>query len=68
MNGYDRRQLARAERLLERALQEVRLARERMDDEAEVWPRCYWGSVPAGEAHRILRRAFLRIDRRRGAS
>lgn len=67
MTGYDRRQLARAERLLAEALREVRLARMRHDEDA-VGLRCGWAEAPAAEATRILARMARRIDRRRAAS
>ncbi|MCL4836439.1 MAG: hypothetical protein KJ058_00550 [Thermoanaerobaculia bacterium] len=65
MTGYDRRQLARAERLLVDALKEVRWA-PTFDDEREVALRCWWGSELAREAQQILDRADKRIRRRRG--
>lgn len=44
MTGYDRRQLAQAERLLAAALQQVRFARERLDEELDVSLRCMWAT------------------------
>ncbi len=65
MTGYDRRQLARAERLLEQALRQVRRARARLDGEAmELRAGCYAASVNAWEADLILENAAKRIGRR----
>lgn len=68
MTGYDRRQLAQAERLLAAALQQVRFARARLDDELDVSLRCMWATQMAEEAARILARMTRRLDHRRRAA